>query len=559
VATLQEAGVIDDSLAWNGAGTHLVFTGDLLDRGPESRRVMDLIMRLEREAARADGRVHQLLGNHEIMNLVGDLRYVSKAEFAAFADEESAQERERWYQQFRSSKAADADETTTRSEFDQKAPTGFFGHRRAFRSDGVYGKWLLEKPLMIVVNGTAFVHGGVPPYVAEHGLAGVNGALKMDLLNYVTALSTLVDAGVLSPLDGFHQQSSILKAKIHEGQLDDSLMTSAQFIVDLADSPIHKPVGPLWYRGTAACNLLIEGDGLNEALAKIGATRVVLGHTTTYSRRIQQRLDGRIIQIDTGMLKTSYKGRGNALVIEGETVTVVDQNGETKLSPIVLPRRVAYESRTIDDDVLTEILSNGIVIYSHADEAAWRLVHVTADDQTVSAYFNTLPQEEGFVPELAAYRLDRMLGLDMVPVTVRREIDGRQGTLQYVPSATLSERGRVVGFKGGSPRCALGKQRAVMYVFDALIHNPGRTPQSMLYNPDNWQLLLIGHETSFSANDGRPAYLNKIELVIGDQWRTALLELDDEKLHENLGDVLDEQRLAALARRRDALIENSGR
>ena len=51
---------------------------------------------------------------------------------------------------FRRSQPADADELAVRSEFDEKAPPGFFGHRRAFRNDGTYGKWLLEKPLMIV-------------------------------------------------------------------------------------------------------------------------------------------------------------------------------------------------------------------------------------------------------------------------------------------------------------------------------------------------------------------------------------------------------------------------
>jgi len=86
VTTLQEADVIDDNLAWSGGKTHFVITGDLLDRGPDSRRVMDLIIRLEYEAPLAGGRVHQLLGNHEVMNLIGDLRYVSDEEYAAFLD-----------------------------------------------------------------------------------------------------------------------------------------------------------------------------------------------------------------------------------------------------------------------------------------------------------------------------------------------------------------------------------------------------------------------------------------------------------------------------------------
>jgi hypothetical protein len=48
IATLQSAGVIDDGLTWSGGKTHLVFTGDLLDRGARSRDVMDFVMRLEK-------------------------------------------------------------------------------------------------------------------------------------------------------------------------------------------------------------------------------------------------------------------------------------------------------------------------------------------------------------------------------------------------------------------------------------------------------------------------------------------------------------------------------
>ena len=557
VATFQEAGVIDNNLAWSGADTHLVLTGDLLDRGPGSRQVMDLVMRLEREAARAGGEVHQLLGNHEVMNLIGDVRYVSDPEYAAFSEDESAEEREYWYQQFRRSQPADADERAIRSEFDQKAPPGYFGYRRAFRGDGFYGKWLLEKPLMIVVNGTAFVHGGAPPYVAQHGLEGVNGTLKSDLLNYVTALSTLEDASILSPVDRFREAPAILTSKMESGQLDDAHVTSAQAILKLRESPLHGPEGPTWYRGTAACKSLIEGDGLNAALNRIGATRIVFGHSVTSTRRVQQRMNGRIIEIDTGMLKTSYQGSGNALILEDDMVAVANQDGAAGLSPIPHPGGVGSRSEAIDDKTLENILTNGAIAESATEGATWRLVKVTGFDKTVFAYFNTLPQKKGFVPELAAYRLDRMLGLDMIPVTVRREIAGQQGTLQHVPAATMTERERVIDGKGSHASCSINKHRGAMYVYDALIHNPARTPLSMLYSPDNWQLILIDHRHSFSTQKDRPGYLRNISLTIGDQWRKALLEIDDGTLRDNLGDVLDKKRLAALASRRDALIKYS--
>lgn len=557
VVTFQRAGIIDDNLSWVGGETNLVITGDLLDRGADSRKVMDLIMQLEREAARAGGQVHQLLGNHEVMNLIGDVRYVADGEYAAFTDEESAQEREYWYQLYRKDQAADANELAVRAEFDQKAPPGFFGHRRAFRSDGYYGKWLLEKPLMIVINDTAFVHGGAPPYVAEHGLAGTNHQLKMNLSNYVTTLSALEDASVLNPIYRFREAPAILTEKMETGQLDDANTRSAQAILELRKSPLHGPKGPLWYRGTATCNPLIEGDGLAAALERIGANRIVFGHTPTSTRKVQQRMNGRIVEIDTGMLKTSYNGSGNALILEEDKVKVANQHDENALAPIAHPLGVGTDSEFIDDATLTNILSNGTIVGSGTEGVSWQLVQVAAFDKTVFAYFKPLSGDEGFNAEIAAYRLDRLLGLYMVPVTVRREIAGQMGTLQYVPVAALNESERVSSGKGDHAICSMSKQSGAMYVFDTLIHNTTRSPLSMLYGPEDFQLMLVDHGNSFGLQNGSPAYLKNVEFAVGDEWRAALLAITDEKLRENLEDVLDKGRLAALSMRRDELIKRS--
>jgi len=94
VAVLKSAGLINEQGNWTGGKTHLVQNGDVLDRGPDSRRAMDLLMRLEQQAAEAGGYVHALIGNHEAMNVYGDLRYTSAAEFAAFRDDNSEKSRE---------------------------------------------------------------------------------------------------------------------------------------------------------------------------------------------------------------------------------------------------------------------------------------------------------------------------------------------------------------------------------------------------------------------------------------------------------------------------------
>ncbi len=556
IETLRAADVIDSRSAWSGGKTHLVFTGDLLDRGAKSRQVMDLVMRLEKEARRRGGRVHLLLGNHEVMNLNGDLRYVAGAEYAMFQDIESSREREGWFGDFLASKPAGSLESGVRAEFDALAPPGYFGHRKAFRHDGKYGKWLLRKPFIVVINETAFVHGGLPYFVAEHGLEGVNVGLKNDLSYYVSIRDRLTDKKILSPVYRFKEIPAVLKDKRDAGQIPWEFQEPTQAVIDLSKSPLHSPIGPTWYRGTAVCNALVEGDVLASAFARIDASRVVMGHSSTVTRQVQQRGGGTTVEIDTGMLKAVYNGSGNALVIEGDRLTVVNQDGGTGMSPIEHPIRVGHPSIPVDDDEIARILSGGDLIEPAIEGETRRLLEVTSNELTVTAHFRE-NQDDRFAPELAAYKLDRMLGLGMVPVTIHRDVDGQSGTLQLVPMNAVSD-AEIAGIKGTiAASCSFDKQAAAMQVFDALIDNSSRAPSTMLYDPDDVLLILINHGEAFDAGIAVFGHSPYTGLTVGKQWQTALRELDDNALQAELGGVLDERRLAGLMQRRDALLSNS--
>ena len=101
VALLRELGVVNAQLDWSGGRTHLVSLGDLIDRGPGSRKVVELMMKLDEQADRAGGAVHLALGNHEVMVMTGDLRYVSRVEFAAFAADETQADRDALFADYR--------------------------------------------------------------------------------------------------------------------------------------------------------------------------------------------------------------------------------------------------------------------------------------------------------------------------------------------------------------------------------------------------------------------------------------------------------------------------
>src|SRR5262245_49702493 len=160
---LRAAGLINDRQRWVGGRARLVQTGDVLDRGADSRKVVDLLIRLEREAAAAGGRVHALVGNHEFMRLVGDWRYVSPGEFKAFQNAESTELRERVLALNAEQAAEKAraekrtfNEREYRAQFFKDFPLGYFDMQLAFGRNGDYGKWVRSRLAAVKINGVLF-------------------------------------------------------------------------------------------------------------------------------------------------------------------------------------------------------------------------------------------------------------------------------------------------------------------------------------------------------------------------------------------------------------------
>jgi hypothetical protein len=554
VATLQNAGVLNGELGWSGGETHLVIVGDILDRGPESRAAMDLLMRVEGEAAIAGGKVHVLIGNHEAMNLVGDLRYVSKAEYAAFADDELYEDRETWFAAYVSGRTAGEPTETLRADFDRSYPIGFFAHRRAFSSDGKYGRWLSQKPVAVVINETAFVHGGVSPMIGQIGLDGVNGRLRQELVDYLRNLEILYKAGALLPTDNFYEHPILLEKYLTPLTTEARVVDAISAVKRLNSSNIHAPDGPLWYRGNIACSVLVEEDRLDVSLRAMGAKRVVIGHTPTLGRRIMQRFDGRIYEVDTGMFSEHYAGSGNALIMEQGRIFVVNQSSEELLSVVPHPRRVGIrKGGYLEAADIERLLASGDIVSTREDDSGRQLVTVSNGVRDIEAVF-AKQATRGFYPEVAAYRLDRLLELDMVPVAALRALDGDAGSLQFVPYGSIDEVQRAERGKGNSANCPLADQWDAMFVFDALIYNNGRFAQSIRYSQDNWQLLLVGHNKAFVSKKGRPKFLESKKLNFTNAWKDALIALSDDVLEDRFSDVLDKKRLRSLGARRNELL-----
>ncbi len=126
VELLKNHGVIDENLNWNYGKGHLVINGDILDRGDKVTEILWLAFKLEQQANKAGGKLHYLLGNHELMVLIGDHRYMNEKYV----------------------KAVKIMDTSIADLY------GF---------NSVLGHWIRQCPTIVTINDLLFVHAGLSP------------------------------------------------------------------------------------------------------------------------------------------------------------------------------------------------------------------------------------------------------------------------------------------------------------------------------------------------------------------------------------------------------------
>src|SRR5438309_5323276 len=271
----RSASLIDGSGHWAAGNTILVQMGDITDRAPDSLKIVRSLQQLQKEAPRKGGKAIVILGNHEAMNLLGDNRYTTAGEYAAFADSQSAARRDRVYEASRAkleaaARAADpkAAAEQVRAAWMAEHPLGWVEHTLAWGPSGELGKWATRNPAVAKIGGTLFVHGGISTEYSKLGIDEINKRV----------------AAAMSAGD------------------------------DRPNSILSDPLGPLWYRGLVTRDAdadaeraqskppapaLTADQELDVVLPALGAQRIVIAHTPQLNG-IVIRSNGRLAPIDTG-------------------------------------------------------------------------------------------------------------------------------------------------------------------------------------------------------------------------------------------------------------------
>ncbi len=601
---LQAAQLVDADMRWIGGDATLVQTGDFTDRGPDVLEIMDLLLSLEEQAEAAGGRVVVLLGNHEAMNLLGLTRDVNPEIYASLATPEAVARRDaswegykKWRRRRAKSRprgvapAPDVDEATWK----EAIPAGYLEYVDAFLPDGRFGGWLRGLPIIHQQDGIVFLHAGIPPSLATTTNDELNARVRAEIASFDACRARLLEDGVIwetsDPLDmareGLAEIASLRKRLARAAESARPPLQSSLDVlsgcIDYREWLLVKEDGPLWFRGLARANPEDGLDWLTESLRLRGAERFVAGHTPRRSGNIETRFEGRAILIDTGMLSAVYGGRPAALEIEDGKFTAIypDMRRPIPIEASGVPAAVGQTWKSESGDPLPFVSHEEVVEFlltadmEPGEETEKGInrplrMHLRKGAVEALAVFRKVDKEGGrtrlasgravssyrdsYRFEVAAYEVDRMLGLDRVPPAVLRSYRGVQGSLQLWLHDVFDEESRRED--GIEPPVPLQwvQQNQMKRLFDGLIHNFDRNQGNLLIDRETWKVWLIDHTRSF-LEDERIENLDKITRCDRKVW-AKLRGTPESEIRERLEPSLRRFELDALVKRWQALVEH---
>ncbi|CAN0891721.1 Shewanella-like protein phosphatase 2 [Linum grandiflorum] len=279
------AGLIDGSDRWSGGSSTVVQVGDVFDRGGDELKILYFLEKLKREAVKSGGELITMNGNHEIMNVEGDFRFVTRSGMKEFEDWEFwyriGQQMKRLIPNLNSNSNSDVFDSIPSSfrGVKQEAVAGIRSRIAALQPGGpVSTRFLTKNQTVVVVGDSVFVHGGLLSHHVEYGLERINDEVR-------------------DWIGGSRSASSSSSAPSYcKGR--DAVVWLRRFSEEDAKK--------------------CDCSALEHVLATIpGVKRMIMGHTIQEGG-INAICENRAIRIDVGMSKGCGNGLPEVLEIDGE-------------------------------------------------------------------------------------------------------------------------------------------------------------------------------------------------------------------------------------------------
>jgi hypothetical protein len=535
--------ILDEELHWMAGKTHLVQLGDIMDRGHDAKKIFDLLIRLEKEAADVGGMVHVLLGNHEEMNITGIAMdypgYVTVEQFVGFLPADFRKAREADYLKALSpedrkraeEKGLDVAADDAYRSFWQKILVSRNSEARAAYVRGFndsYGDWLIKKNTVIKIDDVVFVHGGISEPFSKWPLREINTQMRTEL-------------------------------EFFQGRMRNPQAFQRSFRPKL----VYNPDGPLWFRGLTEDKRSAR-TAVDKTLANLGAKAMVIGHTVRPNNGASPILDRRNVSLfedkvwvmDTG-ISGSYGGIPSALIYDHGAISVWGETEEVAARSAIKPPVPPPLSRKDMEQFLRTAPVAGRAPGPGGRTDAWRLT-LDAGEGVRSALFKYVdrqrpdPLPDSYRYELAAYALDKYMDLGYVPPIVDYTFEEIPGALQAFVMNAISEASRKE--KDIPPKDPEAFERAMadLLVFENLVYDDCRNEKDTLISRDDGKVYRVDLSEAFAPKKDTLAHceIRRCSRLL----YKKLLGWDDKVVASYVGRYLNDEEIEALNARRELII-----
>jgi hypothetical protein len=545
ILSSPQVGILDEDLHWVAGKTHLVQLGDVMDRGPDAKKIFDLLIRLEKESAAVGGMVHVLIGNHEEMNITGIVLdypgYVTVEQFVSFLPEGFRKAREAEYlktispEELQAAEKEGLDVTADpklaafwRRIIGRKDPEAQKAYVLGFND--TYGDWLIQKNIIIKIDDVLYVHGGVSTGFSKWPLRELNTVMRTEL-------------------------------EYFQGRMRNPQRYQRPFKPKI----VYNSDSPLWFRGLGTMSEKSAQAKVDRTLANLGARAIVVGHnffrfnngsSPTIDKKMVSRFQDKVWIMDTG-ISGSYGGIPSALIFDKGVFNVWGETEEVAArSAVKPPPPEALSARDMEEFLKTaSVAGRGPGPGGRTD--AWKLT-LKAGESVRPALFKYIdrrrpdPLADSFQYDLAAYALDKYLGLGFVPPTVEYRFEETPGALQAFVGNAISEADRKERHLDPRDSEAFEKSMIDLRIFENLVYDDCRNEKDTLISRDDWKIYRVDSSEAFAPRkDTFPhCEIRKCSRLL----YKKLLSWDDKTVADYLGRYLNGEEIAALNARRALIV-----
>jgi hypothetical protein len=546
----RKVGLIDENLRWTGGKTHLVQTGDFMDRGDKAKQIFDFLVGLEKEAAEAGGMVHVLIGNHEEINMTGIALnypgYVFVEQFFSFLPESFKKAKEK---AFVAALPPEAQERVKKNGLDIAKDPGWRalwedvlekskrakGNDEAGRAytdnfNKTCGKWLLKQNIVIKINDIVFVHGSINRTYSKEPLQNLNDEYRAELETFA------VRSASSRAFERFGRQT---RPKL-----------------------IYNPRSPLWYREDE----IASQDEIDGILKDLRASRMVVGHNYNASgggspivpAEGVARFEGKIWMIDTGIGYTQYGGSLYALIVQNGEFDSYAESAEAAGGSFEKPPEPEGPKTPAETEkYLTAAAAVSVVQGGAGRTEPWR-VRLELDGVKRWAQFKYMdrprpnPIPDCYKYELAAYKLSNYLDLGFVPPVVERTINKYPGSLQiFVENAFRETDRKNQNIKLKDPE-AYNRALADLRVFTNLVADTCQNDRDVLIQRTTERVYRVDFSEAFAPRNDIPAGCEILRC--SHSIYNKLLNWNEDHVKTLLAPYLSEEELRALHARLGTVI-----